>query len=93
MKRLPILPLALIATLLAGCDPSDSRLPPPGTRLPAIPADIRTCFKGVVEIPDRDLTVGDVEKLWKQDRVRAVVSQRCGTRLVGWYGQLRSKWK
>lgn len=61
--------------------------------LPDIPADIRACFVGVVEIPAGPLTVGDVERLWKSDRLRAVVMRRCGTRLVLFYDHLRRTWR
>lgn len=47
----------------------------------------------MVEIPDRALTVGDVERLWKTDRVRVVVMQRCGGRLIALYDQLRRTWR
>lgn len=76
--------------LLAGCEPSSK---PPTDALPDIPPDIRTCFRGVVDIPDRDLTVADVERLWKQERVRASVMARCGKRLIVWIDQLRANWR
>jgi hypothetical protein len=31
--------------------------------------------------------------LWKEDRVRLVVEQRCGKRFLAWYGDLRKGWK
>lgn len=77
--------------LLAGCDESSS--PPASTPLPEIPADIRACFAGVVDVPDRALTYGEVERLWKSDRVRAVVMRRCGLRLVAFYEELRATWR
>ena len=92
MRRLSIPALALIATLLAGCEESDK--PPPATVLPAIPADIRSCFarSGAV-IPDREMTVGEVETLWKQDRAFGRAMKRCGKRLIAWYDDLRARWK
>jgi hypothetical protein len=62
--------------------------------LPEVPADIKVCFrKAVVDIPHRDLTVSDVESLWKKDRIRNVVMRRCGTRFLAWYESLRQNWK
>jgi len=59
------------------------------TQLPPVPAELRACFKGVVKIKDAPLTVGEVEALWKNDRVRAVATDRCGKRLAAWYDTLR----
>jgi len=75
--------------LLAGCATSASVAPPPAALVPEPPADIRACFVGVVDIPVRDLTVAEVERLWKQDRIRAVAMQRCGQRLLTWIDELR----
>jgi len=86
-----MLPIACLLTLLSACD--ESARPPASTPLPDIPADIRTCFVGVVEIPKGPLTVGDVEQLWKNDRLRAVVMRRCGSRLIAFYDQLRRDWR
>lgn len=91
MRRLLIPAAACLLMLLGACDESDS--PPTSTPLPPLPADIRTCFVGVVDIPARALTIGDVEKLWKTDRVRAVVMQRCGVRLLAFYDDLRRSWR
>ncbi|WP_407122726.1 hypothetical protein [Bradyrhizobium sp. STM 3561] len=44
-------------------------------------------------MPRKVLTVAEVESLWKQDRVRLVVEQRCGKRFLAWYGDLRKGWK
>lgn len=76
-------------TGLAGCATSASVVPPPAAILPEPPSDLRTCFVGVVDIPVRDLTVADVERLWKQDRVRSAAMQRCGLRLLKWIDELR----
>jgi hypothetical protein len=46
----------------------------------------------VVDVPDRDLTVGDVERLWSQDRLRAVAMRQCGNRLIEWHEQIRAGW-
>jgi hypothetical protein len=60
--------------------------------LPPVPADIAACFRGVVDVPDRDLTVGDVERLWSQDRLRAVAMRQCGNRLIEWHESIRKGW-
>lgn len=84
--------LAILALLfLAACTP-------PGTSasgsLPGVPADIQACFRhSAVAIPDRALTVADVESLWKQDRVRLAAMRRCGARILAWYGDLQVNWK
>ena len=91
MKTLTALALCA-ALLLAGCN-EDNVYVPPETKLPPIPADIQRCFVGVVVIPKRALTVGDVERLWKSDRVRSIAMQRCGTRLLAWYTDLRASWR
>jgi hypothetical protein len=76
--------------LLAGCAGSPS-VP---SQLPPVPADIQQCFRiGVGKVPPRALTVAEVETLWKNDRVRAVVMQRCGNRFLAWYDSLRRSWK
>lgn len=82
--------LLCLGLLLAGC--ARSVEPPPGG-IPDIPPDIRACFRGVVDVPDRDLTVAEVERLWKQDRVRAAASARCGARLIAWVDALRAGWR
>jgi hypothetical protein len=77
--------------LLAGCETSSDTSP---SKLPPAPADIQACFRqSGVFIPDRALTVAEVESLWKQDRIRIAVMQRCGNRLLAWYGELRAGWK
>ena len=87
MKTLAALAVAL---LLAGCGPS-ATVP---SSLPPVPADIQQCFRvGVGKVPPRALTVAEVETLWKNDRVRAVVMQRCGNRFLTWYDSLRRSWK
>lgn len=82
--------LVLTGILLAGCETSTS----PVGQLPTVPADIQTCFrKGAGVLPDKALTVFEVESLWKQDRVRIAVMQRCGNRMIAWYNELRAGWK
>lgn len=81
---------ALIATLLAGCETSSEV----AGKLPSVPSDIQLCFRrAATVIPDKALTVAEVEALWKIDRIRGAVMQRCGTRLLSWYDELRSKWR
>lgn len=82
--------LACLLIPLGACASSGSL---PRSQLPALPADVTTCFRDVVDVPDRALTVAEVEQLWKQDRVRAAASKRCGARLVNWYGALRGAWR
>jgi hypothetical protein len=77
---------------LTGCVSSSS--PPPATLLPPLPTELRSCLKGAgVTIPDRALTVGEVEKLWAKDRLKIVVMRKCGARLVRWYDHLRANWR
>lgn len=85
---------AIAATvLLAGCV-TDGTVPPPKGKLPAMPADIQRCFnESVGNVPDRDLTIAEVESIWKHDRLRAVIMQRCGKRVIAWYSQLRGRWQ
>ena len=74
---------------LAACGPSTEAK----VDLPYPPSDIQVCFRGAASIPDRALSIAEVETLWKQDRIRAVVQARCGTRLLAWYNDLRTNWK
>jgi hypothetical protein len=83
--------IVCLATLLSGCDPSGK---PTVGGLPAVRADIQACFRqGAGDIPDRALSIADVEALWKAARVRIVVMQRCGKRFLAWYEALRANWK
>jgi hypothetical protein len=82
--------LALIALPLVACGPSSNDSP---GKLPYPPSDLQTCFRGVVGVPDKALSVSEVEALWKIDRVRVVVNQRCGNRLLQWYTKLRANWR
>jgi hypothetical protein len=81
---------ALIAMPLAACAPSVRAVPP---ELPALPPDIRICFVDTVPIPDRPLSVAEVEQLWKNDRARSSAMRRCGRRIVAWYDELRDSWR
>lgn len=83
--------LVLISMALAGCETSGN---PPASQLPPVPTDIQMCFRAsAAVIPERALTVYDVESLWKVDRVRFVVMKKCGVRLIAWYNELRVSWK
>lgn len=77
--------------LLVGCNQS-ADLPSP-SQLPHPPADIQQCFRDAVGIPNRALTAGEVEALWKDDRVRVKINKLCGNRLYQWYMSLRANWK
>lgn len=83
--------LVLTAPLLAACGASTEPTSP--SQLPYPPADIQSCFRGAADLPDKALSVSEVEALWKQDRIRAVVEQRCGIRLLAWYKDLQANWK
>jgi hypothetical protein len=86
--------IALPLSALGACGPKGKSLEVKGT-LPAVPADIQRCIKDTNSplVPDRALTAYDVEKLLKQQSIRIVVAQRCGSRLYNWYMQLRTKWR
>jgi hypothetical protein len=90
--------LALAASLLLSACDDDYQLQTPQQRqvkyLPPIPADIQTCLRqSGITLPNRQLTVAEVEKLWKQDRLRIVVMRSCGDRLLAWYAVLRKHWR
>jgi hypothetical protein len=46
----------------------------------------------VVDIPNRALTVAEVERLWASDRHRSVMQKQCGQRLIDWHEEIRSLW-
>lgn len=73
--------LPIVSAACANRPPSPPPKPPPP---PEVPADLRVCFGGLTEVPDRDLTVGDVERLWKDERKRSAAKTRCGERLLAW---------
>lgn len=78
--------------LLAGCATSVD--PPPPAELPEVPPEIRACLvmEGV-EIPERALDAGEVEKFWKGDRRILAALRRCGVRFEAWYEDLRTHWR
>lgn len=77
-------------TLLAACEPYAD----PTTRLPPLPAGLRACLeRSGVDVPDRALTAGEVEKSWKTDRRVQAAVRNCGLRIAAWYEDLRRGWK
>lgn len=86
-----LLPAALAAGLtLAACQPSSTT----SGQLPTVPSDIQACFRGgPAKVPQKSLTVAEVESLWKQDRVKQVVLRACGERFLAWYGDLQKSWR
>ncbi len=54
------------ALLLCGCTTTRQYVPP--VSIAKIPPSLRQACAGVVDIPDRDLTAGDVSRLWAKDR-------------------------
>lgn len=81
--------IVLAAIALAGCQPSTTQ-----GELPTVPADIQACFRaGPVKVPQKSLSVAEVESLWKQDRVRVAVMQSCGNRFLAWYDDLQKRWR
>ncbi len=86
------MPLALTVLLLAACGPSDRAAPSAG--LPPPPADLRACLaRAPAEVPERALSVGDVERGWKEDRRIQAAVRGCGQRLAAWYEDLRKGWR
>lgn len=83
--------IILSALALAACTPPG----PASSQLPMAPADIQSCFRtnGPVKVPQKALTIAEVESLWKEDRVRAVVIRKCGDRFLTWYASLQKSWR
>lgn len=87
MTRIFTVLVLLTALALVGCNQPGGSVQ---GGLPGVPADIQTCFRsGPGKVPQKALSVAEVESLWKQDRVHEVVLQRCGKRFLAWYGDLR----
>lgn len=84
---------ALVA--LGGCaSTTHAENTPARPGLPAVPVDIRQCLNAALgNVPERDLTVAEVETMWKSDRVRFVVMRKCGGRFLAWYDDLRARWR
>lgn len=82
--------IAAVAIALAGCQPSGTT----SGNLPTVPADIQACFRGSpANVPQKALTVAEVESLWKQDRIKQAVLRQCGQRFLAWYGDLQKRWR
>lgn len=82
----------MIATAVAGCAASDKPpvAPEPVTaNIPAVPADVLACRQLATVTPDRDLTAGEVERLWKTDRARLARVNRCFHRMLCQYADIR----
>jgi hypothetical protein len=90
MKFILVGAVALAGLMLAGCQPSTTV----SGSLPTVPADIQACFRGgPVKVPQKALTVAEVESLWKEDRIRQVVLRKCGSRFIAWYTDLQKRWQ
>ena len=82
------LPLLL---LLAACQEPSVH---PATPLPPFPDDLAQCLRRAgVEVPNRPLTAGEVERMWATDRMNLVAKRQCGDRAVAWYNTLRAGWR
>ena len=92
MRRLQILRSVFLALLLAGCAASVNQAPravePPV--IPPVPADVLACRHDPVDVPDRDLEVAEIERLWKIDRDRLARVSACFQRLVCQYRDVRA---
>jgi transposase len=59
-----------------------------------MPPETQKCLRGKgVDIPDKDLTVEQVERLWKQDRKTIVALDACGARSIKAYDELSRRWR
>ncbi len=79
--------------LLAGCNGSE-RTPQASSvqvYLPLIPADIRACFKSVVQLDEKEWTramvVETIAKLRQSERRK----NECGQRLIQFYDEVAAK--
>jgi hypothetical protein len=78
-----MLPLGLTACVSKPVAPPVIVIKP---NLIEIPADLRACAEtSGVKIPAGPLTVGQVERLWKDDRVRIVILRNCARRALAFY--------
>lgn len=88
-----ILMITLLAILLAGCATTTPQVPT-GLALPPPPAGLKTCLNQAgVALPRRGLTVAEVERFWKTDRLAIVAQRRCGARMMAFYESLRARWR
>jgi hypothetical protein len=92
MRPLKILSSVSLALLLAGCAASVSEtarsIDPP--IIPPVPSDVLACRHDPVDVPDRDLEVGEIERLWKIDRDSLGRVSACYGRLVCQYQDVRA---
>lgn len=57
-----------------------------------IPADLRKCAEtSGVKIPQRALTMAEVEVLWKDDRIRGAIWRGCLRRALAFYDAQRKR--
>lgn len=89
-------PIVVLLLLLTGCAAPAVHVEntPPRSGMPAVPVDVRQCFNAALgAVPERDMSVAEVETAWKSDRVRFAVMRRCGKRFLAWYDDLRARWR
>lgn len=74
------IPILLLTLALAGCQTTSVAV---NVKFPPVPKDIAACLKQQgVEVPQRDLTVAEVEALWKRDRLTIKAIKACLSELV-----------
>jgi hypothetical protein len=95
-----IIPALCAGLLLAACDGDEQQYrlaQQPGVTavtLPPLPTDIAACLKkSGVKVPNRALTVEEVERFWKTDRLTLVVMRNCGDRVLAFYNAIRGKYR
>ena len=55
-----------------------------------MPSDVLACRHDPVDVPDRDLEVGEIERLWKIDRDSLGRVSACYRRLICQYQDVRA---
>jgi hypothetical protein len=90
---MPLASMLVLLVALTACAKAPAPTPiVVKTNLIAIPADLRKCVEtSGVDIPDRALTIAEVERLWKQDRVRIAVLRGCAKRALAFYDAQRKR--
>lgn len=76
---------------LAGCVTSNEYEPRPVTILPDIPSDLKLCRTGPTDFNPQKLSAGEIEKLWKRDRIRLIKVNNCYIRLQEMYVGARNR--
>jgi hypothetical protein len=66
--------LGALALLMCGCGTTRQFVPP--ISIAKIPPELKQACVGVVNIPDRDLTVAEAARLWSIDRIRLATCAR-----------------